>query len=128
MKLRGGSRLGAPSSSNVEFVAATSSTQEGTFSVISSATSSSGFWTAGSAVTDLTIKGRCDAAVFEVPVDGTETATITIDRNLDDGTGNLNTSLLISEIDTQLAAQLTTTSATATIVNDTITITSVPLD
>ena len=57
-------------------------------------------------------------------MDGTETATITIDRNLDDGTGNLNTSLLISEIDTQLAAQLTTTSATATIVNDTITITS----
>ena len=49
--------FGAPSSSNVEFVAATSSTQEGTFSVTSSATSSSGFWTAGSAVTDLTYQG-----------------------------------------------------------------------
>ena len=118
--------FGAPSSSNVEFVAASSSTQEGTFSVTSTSTSSSGSWTAASAVTDLSYQGGggANAAVFEVLVDGTESATITIDRNLDDGTGNLDTALLISEIDTQLAAQLTTTSATATIVNDTITITS----
>jgi flagellar hook-associated protein 2 len=118
--------FGTPSNSNVRFLAGTSATQEGTYAVASTVTTTSGSWTAGAAVTDLSYQGGggANAAVFDVLVDGSETATINIDRNLDDGTGNLNSALLISEIQTQLDAQLSLTGATVTIVGDIITITS----
>ena len=114
-----------PSASNVEFSKATSATEEGSYALTATTTNTQGSWTAGAAVTDFSYQGGggTNAANFRVTVDGSESADVTISSNLDSG-GSLDSAQLISEIQSQLDSELSSTSATVSISNDVITITS----
>ena len=118
--------FGTPSNANVEFVSATTATEVGSYAVVGSlAGGTSGSWTAGAAVTDVTYQGGggSNAANFDVTVDGAETISISVSGNHDAGGGVLDAASLIGEIQGQLD-NLASTSATVTIVSGVITITS----
>jgi flagellar hook-associated protein 2 len=74
--------FGTPSNSNVRFLAGTSATQEGTFSVSATETTTAGYWTAGSAVGEPKFNGS-DGIEFDITIDGLGTQTISLGGNFD---------------------------------------------
>ena len=124
--------FGRTSSSNVVFLSATSETEVGNYDIAVTQTSTSGYWIAGAAITDLAYQGGgggSNAANFSVSVDSLGTAAVNLNSNYDTNVADglldaTEAAVIASDIETQVNAALGAGAVSVSITGGVITITS----